>query len=82
VGAPSPSSLPFFVFSFRLGFLLPFALEREVHVLKKFVIVFWDFWYGNGGPNPPRVLRNSSFQAVIFVLRVLQFFPFSFWATI
>ena len=32
--------------------------------------VFCDFWCGNGGPNPPRALWDSSIFSVIFVALV------------
>jgi len=43
---------------------------REVPQTEKFVGVFCDFWCGNGGPNPPRALWDSSIFSVIFVALV------------
>lgn len=42
------------------------ARERICSWKLKLVNLF--FWWGNGGPNPPRVLRDFSFISVIFVL--------------
>ena len=49
-------------------------LLREVQELKNPSLVFRDFWFGNGGPNPPRALWDSSILTVIFRVHVVLFF--------
>jgi hypothetical protein len=58
-------------FSLGLGFLVFLERGKKSENLWFYAVI----WSGKGGPNPTCVLWDSSNEAVIFVLCVLQFSP-------